>query len=95
MGAMRSVKFKLALEDVREEDGRYTATIRLKVSGEDRLIRLEKLAHRPYEAWARLEEGVLTIDLIGPGGEGYASCIIHLENLEKRNCRSLLLPPSE
>lgn len=90
---MEEVKLKLGLDDVRKVGSTFTATIRIKFKNNEKTIRLDRLAHEPVEAWASLDNEKLVIELIGPGGEGFASCIIYLDNLERRECKSPLIPP--
>lgn len=92
---MEQVKVKVGLENVRKTGDTYSASVKIKFKGSEKVIQLEKLVRRPVEAWASLDNEKLIIELVGPGGEGFASCIIYLDNLERRECRSLMIPSSK
>jgi len=92
---MEQVKVKVGLENVKRTGDTFSASVKIKFKGLEKVIKLDKLVREPVEAWASLDNEKLIIELIGPGGEGFASCIIYLDNLEKRECRSLLIPSSK
>ena len=84
--------YEVRLLSVEKAGDTYNAKLEVKGDGRQRIVEINRLTRRPGKVSARVTGDNLVIEIYDEKGEGYASCIIYLPNLEKKECKSLLVP---